>query len=114
MQLETTIMRRGPASFTQLGQFLGYPLKTIDQQISPGLAQRLARYAVQRMTEAGFEALISASNVEVYTVDGDEPPASRQYVVKFKSGKGGYIEVVGILTQRGWPTLDHGFEVGTD
>lgn len=114
MQLSTTVMKRGPAQFNMVGQHLGYPLKNMDEAISPGLAQRLARYAVQRMTESGFEPIVKAAEIEVYTLDGDDLPSQRNYVVKFKTPKDGYIELVGIMTSRGWPSLDHGFAIGTD
>lgn len=114
MQLSTTVMTRGPAQFNMAGQFLGYPLKNMAKVISPGLAQRLARYAVQRVTETGFEPLLKDADIEVYTADGDYPPSDRSYAVKFKTPKGGYLELVGIFTRRGWPSLDHGFAIGTD
>lgn len=114
MHLSTTVMLRGPANFNQVGQFLGYPLKDLPEQISAGLAQRLAKYAETRLVDAGFAPIIAGSTIEVYTMDGDDKPADRAYVVKFKTQKGGFIEVVGILTRNGWPSLDHGFCIGED
>lgn len=107
-------MAGGPAHFSQMGQFLGYPLKTVDEKISPGLVQRLVRYAVARMVECGFGPLSRETDIEVYTTDANEPPSSRAYAVKFKTAKLGYIELVGILTGHGWPAIDHGFEIGAD
>lgn len=114
MQLTTTVMKRGAARFDMVGQFLGYPLKPVNEAISPGLAKRLARYAVHRLTDEGFEPFLKTAEIEVYTLDGDSSPSQRNYVVKFKTPKGGYIELVGIMTRGGWPSIDHGFTIGTD
>lgn len=111
MSISTTVSKRLPAQFDQVGQFLGYPLQATAESISPGLANRIARYAVQRMTDSGFEPFLATAEVNVYTMDGDEESARRSYCVKFTSPKGGSIEVVGILTVKGWPSLDHGFEI---
>lgn len=110
----STVMIQGKARFNQVGQFLGYPLTTTQETISPGLAKRLHAYALQRLDDAGFKNIVEGWAVEVYTMDGDDRPANRSYCVKFKNAKGGAIEVIGILTRNGWPTLDHGYSIGTD
>jgi hypothetical protein len=96
-----------------VGQKLTTTLHAVDE-VSQGLAHRLAVFATRRMAEAGFTALTAVSKLEVYTTDGDEPPAHRHYCVRWQNEKGGYIEVVGILTRSGWPSLDHGFAIGQE
>jgi len=108
--MQTTVMVKDAARFDMTGQFLGYPLRTVQESISAGLAKRLEAYARGRLSDAGF--IVTDFAVEVYTLDGDEPPSQRSYCVKFESAKGGYIELIGILTKSGWPTLDHGFAIG--
>lgn len=113
-RMKTTVMKRGAAQFNQVGQFLGYPLKDLDEQISVGLTKRLVQYAERRLTDAGFSFLSKDWKIEAYTMDGDEAPADRSYCVRFENESGGHIEVTGILTKRGWPVLDHGFSIGQD
>jgi hypothetical protein len=110
----TAVLQRGPAQFDMTGRCLGYPLKPLDECISAGLARRLLKYAVQRGSEAGFGPLLAVAAPEVYTLDVDDKPSDRSYCVKFKTSQGGYLELVGILTRNGWPSLDHGFEVGVE
>lgn len=110
--ITSTVMQRGPAHFNQVGQFLGYPLKDVDVAITPALVQRLVRYASKRFADVGFAQGIAGADVEVYTADADEKPANRSYTVKFEHRQGGYVELCGILTQHGWPMLDHGFNMG--
>lgn len=99
--------------FNQLGQRLASDLLKTDESITEGLAQRLHKHAENRLSDAGFKALTSDCQVEVYTMDADSCPSSRSYCVKFTNSAGGYVEVVGILTRKGWPTLDHGFAIGS-
>ncbi|RQR65680.1 hypothetical protein DIE18_04310 [Burkholderia sp. Bp9125] len=112
--LATEVMKRGPAQFDMVGQFLGYSLHDVDECITAGLAQRLAKYAAQELDEAGFSALSASAKMSVYTLDGDQPPADRSYCVRWQNAKGGYVEVVGNLTRKGWPTLNHGFAIGQE
>ncbi len=79
--------------------------------ISTGLAKRLTRYATEKMAHAGFGAILKACNIEVTTTDGDLPPSERVYHVSFTTPQGGQLSVIGILTRRGWPLLDHGFDI---
>ncbi|MBK3779991.1 hypothetical protein G3A43_06960 [Paraburkholderia aspalathi] len=112
--IATEVMVRGPAQFNGVGQFLGYNLHKVDEVISHGLAHRLVVYATRSMADAGFAALTASWKVSVYTINGEERPADRSYCVRWENEKGGFIEVVGILTRAGWPTLDHGFEIGQE
>lgn len=112
--IQTEVMVKGPARFDMVGQRLPSSLHTVDECISAGLAKRLVGYATRAMAEGGFEAATQAWAVSVYTVDGDEKPADRRYCVRWTNPKGGYIEVVGILTSHGWPSLDHGFDIGQE
>lgn len=112
MTISTNVMVTGPANFDAVGRLLGYPLTDVAESISAGLVDRLHRYARQRLDEAGFNTMVEGWLAEVYTMDGGDKPADRSYCVKFKNAKGGYIEVVGILTKHGWPHLDFGYEIG--
>lgn len=112
--LKTTVMQRGKANFDMSGRFLGHQLHPVDGCISSGLASRLRTYSLDRLNSAGFKQLVEGWETEVFTADGDESPSQRSYNVSFKNPSGGYIEVVGILTSKGWPSLDHGFEIGQD
>lgn len=114
MTLTTNVLIRGAAKFNMAGQFLGYPLNTIGEKITDGLKRRLHHYAEQRLFESGFNLAVVDWDVEVYTLDGNDKPTDRSYCVRFKNAKGGFIEVIGILTKSGWPMLDHGFEIGSD
>jgi len=114
VSIATEVMKRGPAQHDMCGRFLSYPLTTIDESISAGLAERLVAHAQRALTEAGFEALVEGWRVTVSTMDGDERPAKRFYNVRWQNEKGGYIEVTGILTRHGWPTLNHGFDIGQE
>ncbi len=110
--MHTTVMKKGPTRFNMVGQHLDYELFTIDESISAGLAKRLVSYALSRLNDAGF--VVDQWNIEVYTMDGDVSPVERRYCVKFQNEKGGYIELIGIYTEHGWPSLDHGFSIGID
>lgn len=90
------------------------PLFETDEHISAGLAKRLHRFAVSRLDDFGFAQAAQGWDVEIYTLDGDDKPADRAYTVRFTNEKGGYLEVSGILTRSGWPSLDHGLHVGSD
>lgn len=110
--LTTTVMKRGPARFTIFGQKLPYELIDLPESISPGLAKRLHCHAQNRLEEAGFLGAVDGWAVEIYTMDGEKSPSDRNYGVKFRNPKGGYIAVVGIMTRHGWPSLDFGFDIG--
>jgi len=100
--VNSEILLRGPAQFDMCGQFLGYPLQ------SPGLVKRLVKYAVNQMVDHGFPCF---GKVRVYTMDGDERPADRDYCVEFINSKGNGLGVQRILMKNGHPFLDHGFYV---
>lgn len=105
-ELRTRVMVRGEARFDMVGQKLPHSLHDTDEQITPGLAKRLAYYAVNELEDNGFD--ISGWSCEVYTMDGDDRPSQRFYTVEFTHPKGGMVGVQGILTSHGWPNLDHG------
>lgn len=115
--METEVWRKLPTRFDVCGQVVGNPIEITEQVISPGMAQRLHRYALDRLYKAGFGLLASGSKVTVYTLDADDPPPERVYCVRWSrkvSVTNGYIELSGIMTRRGWPSLDHGFTVGEE
>lgn len=97
----------------QVGQRLPASLHQTSEQISEGLAKRLYLYAEDRFTEAGF-TLTVGWEFEVYTLNASDKPADRAYTVRAQNDKGGYLEVIGILTNKGCPILDHGFAVGQE
>lgn len=102
----TETMTRGEAHFDMCGTFLYYPLHTRDEPITQGMAERLYRFALRRLQDAGFN--IKSFNVTVSTMDGNLPQSERYFCVEWKSPKGGVIGVQGILTRKGYPFLDHG------
>lgn len=110
--LQTEVLRRGPTQFDMCGQVVCRPLHTIDERISKGLAERLHRYAERELVDQGFSALAKNAKVSVYTIDGDDKPADRSYCVRWHTPQGGYVEMIGILTRAGWPSLNHGFAIG--
>jgi len=107
----STVLRRGEARHTAWGSSLPTLLHETGETISAGLVKRLRSYALRYLTESGFE--VSAWACEVCTMDGDEPPAERYYTVEFTNPAGGMLGIQGIMTQRGWPVLDHGVCVDT-
>jgi hypothetical protein len=88
-----------------------YPLRCTDEEISAGLAARLVRYAERVLDAEGFLAAVKHWNVKVGTEDADRRPADRCYWVCWTNEKGGSLSVVGILTSKGWPHLDHGMKI---
>lgn len=106
-----TSLYQTKAHFSQVGQRLPDSLHEVSEGISAGLAKRLARHAQSRLTEAGF---VLGERIEVYSLDADAAPADRAYTVRFAHAQGGYLEVIGILTHRGWPSVDHGFAIGEE
>ena len=125
--ITTEVMQRGKPRFDMCGHSLPDTLTTTSETISAGLTARLHRYAFQRLECAGFAATVrrpaglidgapsySEWPCEVYTMDAEDKPANRSYCVRWKNEEGGTIEVVGILTRRGWPSLDHGLAIGED
>ncbi|WP_126223571.1 hypothetical protein [Burkholderia ambifaria] len=112
--ITTVVMASDPARYDMAGQRLTDTLHAVDETITQGLAKRLLRYARQEMDAAGFASMVEDWTVEVYTIDGDDRPADRSYCVRWKNAKGGYIEVIGILTNKGWPSVNHGFAIGEE
>ncbi len=108
--MKTTVFQ-AKARHNQVGQRLPDALHATPEQITAGLASRLRRYAEQRLTDAGFTHA-AGWEFAAYTMDADDKTANRAYTVRFQNEKSGYVEVIGILTNKGWPTLDHGFAIG--
>lgn len=111
--IETNVFKT-ESRIAQWGERLPSDVKYTPEKISAGLAKRLAKHAADHMTEAGFGMFLVDAACEVYSMDAEDTPANRSYTVKFKRPEGGYIEVIGILTRNGWPTLNHGFDIGHD
>lgn len=115
LQLQTQVLECNPTRFDLTGRALTKTLRdSLGVPIRPGLARRLRVYAEESLDVAGFLPLVSSWQPCVYTVDGDSTPSMRSYCVRFTNAQGGYIEVVGIFTRRGWPFLDHGYAVGQE
>jgi hypothetical protein len=110
--LATEVYQRGESRFTMTGQKLPDQLHITDKVITHGLAYRLARYALQRLNDAGFAKAVDGWKLTVYTMDAELPSSKRYYSVRWQNESGGYIDVNGILTSRGWPSLDHGYSIG--
>ena len=104
--ITATVLRRSKPRFDMAGRRLPDTLHDTDMAISAGTVARLHRFALRRLTDAGFD--VSAWSCEVYTMDAERPPADRTYTVEFTNPRGGMIGVQGILMERGWPVLDHG------
>lgn len=112
--LTTEVLKAQPARFDMVGQKLLTGLDTLPEQISQGLAKRLVAHAEKRLKACGFGEITAGKQVRVYTVDGHLSPAERNYCVRWTAEQGGYVEVVGIYTSKGWPLGDFGFYMGTD
>lgn len=110
--IQTEVLSRGKARVDMVGQRLPDHLTTVDECISDGLAKRLVRYGLERLDDAGFRVMVNGWSTLVYTCDAEDSPADRSYCVRWKNEQGGYIELIGILTRKGWPSLDHGYEIG--
>jgi len=106
MNIDAIVFKTAPARFTAWGKRLPYDLITLPETIKAGTAARLADYALRELSEAGFD--VNGWACEVYTMDGDDAPADRSYTVEFINQKGGMVGVCGILTAKGWPSLNHG------
>lgn len=108
----TEVYQRGESRFDMVGQRLPDHLHISDQVITQGLAIRLARYALQRPDDGGFAEAVVGWKLTVYTMDAELPASKRTYSVRWQNDAGGYIDVCGIFTNRGWPSLDHGYLMG--
>ena len=112
--IQTEIYKAQPARFDMAGQRLPDFLDLTSEQISAGLTQRLARYALRSLDDAGFKETVQGWACIVSSSDAEDTPANRSYHVRFKNAKGGFIEIMGILTKSGWPFLDHGITAGQE
>lgn len=114
MTIKTKVYKQGPSRFDMCGQQLPTNLSLTNEVIGYGLAVRLHKYGINRLKDAGFYDMVSKWQTEVYTIDADELPSNRTYCIKWINSDGGYIELAGILTNNGWPSLDHGWDIGHD
>lgn len=103
MQLSTVVYDAYP-EYNGMTYKTNYILRESDRSISPGLVDRLVRYAEKRMNEAGFPCF---ENVSVSFVT-----ESQYYHVEFRNNRNGIISLNGILIgPGGHPCLDHGFNI---
>lgn len=112
MQIQTEVLREGQSFYNWTQGKTQWPIHMTEEQVTPGLALRLVRYALICLDDSGFKAAIEGWKCTVITLDGNERPADREYHVRFMNTKGGYVEVNRILTRKGWPFLDHGISAG--
>lgn len=111
MGITSEVYQRGPARFDMCGQRLPSHLSLTSQSVTAGLASRLVRYAAKVMEVEGFLQAVNGWSVTVGTNDACEAPADRWYWVSWINEKGASLSVIGILTRKGWPCLDHGLQV---
>jgi hypothetical protein len=76
--------------------------------ISVSKQKRLAQYARHRLEESGFGPLLDHCEVSMYEIDDNG------VTVRFMTKQGGYLEVCGIQTTKGWPQLDFEIDVGVE
>lgn len=112
MQINSEVLREGESFYNWTHNKTQRPLHMTDEKISHGLVHRLAAYSLKALDDAGFKPAVVGWACTVYTLDGNERPADREYTVRFQNPKGGYLEVNRIFTRNGWPFLDHGISAG--
>ena len=106
--LTLTTLQKSPARFDMCGKFLGYDLKEVESDIKPGLARRLVKHALDRLSACGF-TIPTTWKIEVETTDDHDRPSDRTYHVAFYNEEGGSMGVQGIqISRHGWPVLDYG------
>lgn len=112
MKIKTVVSKRVPQEEVCCGWSRPDLVVDVPGEISQGLAKRLVKYAAKRLKSVGFNEPIEKNwPVEVYTMDAENLPADRTYVVKRENKDGGIIEVIGIFTKSGHPFLDHGLSI---
>jgi len=111
MQLNTEVYAPGNARFDMCGQRLPTQMHLTDEKITPGLASRLLRYAEKSLDDEGFLDAVAGWSITVGSDNADERPADRFYWVMWTNPKGASLSITGILTRRGWPSLDHGMQI---
>lgn len=111
MKIKTEVYGRHPTRFDMTGKSLPVSLFLSEEGISIGLAKRIYRYALEALDSAGFLEAVKDWDVTVCADDVNEQPSDRQYWVQWENSDGGGIQVVGILTKSGWPTIDHGLNI---
>lgn len=109
MNIQSQIYKSDPPRFNMVGQKLTQTIQLVDGEISQGMLKRIVSYANKEISEYGFEKFTENSDISVYTIDNN-----KVYTVRWTNSKGGYIELTGIHTSKGWPHLNYGFNIGTD
>ena len=107
--IKTQVYKSEPPRFNMVGQKLDTIIQLVQGDISPGLVKRLMNYAQKVVDQAGFEKFTENSTISVYNID-----KHNIYCVRWTNEKGGFIELSGIHTHKGWPTLDYGFSIGVE
>jgi hypothetical protein len=114
MQVSSEVFREGKSHYNGTQNRTERSWNLTHEEISAGLAQRLARYALNRLDDAGFKSAVEGWECIVTTFDGSDKPADREYHVRWKNPKGGFLDVDRIFTRNGWPFLDHGISAGQE
>lgn len=79
-------------------------------RITEGMAKRVANYARKRLEAAGFGSILDRGTLHVSgQCSYSDAQKDLTYQVEFHMPEGGIIGVQGILTDKGWPCIDHGF-----
>lgn len=103
--IELNTYKVGKANFDMCGRLLSHQINKIDNEISEGLSIRLRNYAAKQLRDYGFP---------VYTRCVIEK-TDNYYTVDFVNHLNGSIGISGIFIGKGgWPTIDHGFQIGTN
>ena len=108
MNIQSQIYKSDPARFNMVGQKLTQTIQQVEGEISQGLLKRILSYANKEISAYGFERVTENADISVYTIDND-----KIYTVRWTNEKGGYVELSGIHTHKGWPHLNFGFNIGT-
>lgn len=103
--IEARAMKRTAPRYDMAGQRLRDGVEDTDKTISPGLVDRLNRYALRILSKGGFD--VRTWRCEIYTLDADELPSYRSYTAEYTNAQGGMIGVSGIETRSGHPFLHH-------
>ena len=112
--MKTAVFEKQATRFDMCGQRLSVDLNLGSEGVSQGLAKRLFDYAAKSLRDDGFGFMVDLAiagkwEASVYTIDGDMPSADRSYCVRITNPEGGYVEMIGIYTSKGWPSIDHGY-----
>lgn len=108
--IKSEVYKKGEYRHDMCGQTLPQQVFITEDDISQGTCERLVNYATDRIKQAGLGFILNW-NCVVSTLDQDLLPPDRVYCVNWTNEQGTRISVDGILTRKGWPSLDHGISI---